>query len=196
MRLTAKTLLPTLAVSLALAACGSSNNSSGSNSSSSSASTAAATTSATTTSTTDTGGSAAQAVKTASNAKLGATVLVSSRGLTIYHLSGEGPGKFLCTSAECEAHWPPVYAPSGTHASASGAGVPGLGTVKRPDGKEQLAYRGEPLYTFAGDSAPGEANGQGIKDVGTWSAVTVSAGGNASSPAGAANSPAGGEYKY
>jgi hypothetical protein len=45
----------------------------------------------------------------------------------------------------------------------------------------QVTYKGTPLYTFAQDQSPGQANGQGIKDVGTWSAVTVSGGGTAAS---------------
>jgi predicted lipoprotein with Yx(FWY)xxD motif len=196
MRPTVKMLLPTLVVSLALAACGGSSNGSGSSSSTPAASTsgsAATTGAASTTGTTSSTGAAsttgtstsggAEAVKTASNAKLGATVLVDARGLTIYHLAGESASRFICTSAECEAHWPPVGA------GAINSSIAGLGTVKRPDGKEQLTYKGEPLYTFAGDSAPGEANGQGFKDVGTWSAVTTGA---ASSSSGAGASGSGG----
>jgi predicted lipoprotein with Yx(FWY)xxD motif len=38
-------------------------------------------------------------VKTASNATLGATVLVDAQGMTLYSLSGERSGKFICTSA-------------------------------------------------------------------------------------------------
>jgi Secreted repeat of unknown function len=47
-----------------------------------------------------------------------------------------------------------------------------------------VTYKGAPLYTFAADQ-PGEAKGQGIKDVGTWSAVTVS---SSSAPATASTS--------
>lgn len=36
-----------------------------------------------------------------------------------------------------------------------------------------MTYKGMPLYTFAEDTAPGQAKGQGIKDVGTWNAVTT-----------------------
>ncbi len=126
-------------------------------------------------------------MKSASNASLAATVLVDAQGMTLYHLSSEQSGKFLCTSAACVAAWPPVSA------SASSAGVSGLETVKRPDGTEQLAYKGEPLYTFAGDKAAGEANGQGVKaDGGVWSAVTTGAGSagaaTSSAPAAAAGS--------
>jgi predicted lipoprotein with Yx(FWY)xxD motif len=169
MRPTPKTLLPALAISLTLAACGSSSSGSTSSSSSSPASTAASSASAADASSSS-GGS--EGVKTASNATLGSTVLVDAQGRTLYHLSGEGNGRFLCTSAACVAAWPPVSA------SAIGTGVSGLAAVKRPDGSEQLAYNGEPLYTFTGDKAAGEANGQGIKaDGGTWSAVVTGAGG-------------------
>jgi predicted lipoprotein with Yx(FWY)xxD motif len=160
MRPTLKILLPSLAISLTLAACGSSSKSSSSSTQASAAATAA-TTSA---------GASAQAVKTASNAALGSTVLVDAEGKTLYHLSGERSGKFLCTSAACVANWPPVSA------SATSSSIGGLEAVKRPEGSEQLAYKSEPLYTFAGDKAAGEANGQGIKDGShTWEAVVPGA---------------------
>lgn len=76
----------------------------------------------------------------------------------------------------------------------SGA-VHSLGVVKRPDGTQQVAYNGEPLYTFAADRAPGQTHGQGIKDVGTWSVVVVaatSATSATSSPTASAPAPAGG----
>ncbi|HEV3048601.1 MAG TPA: hypothetical protein VGY13_14700 [Solirubrobacteraceae bacterium] len=154
MRPSPKSLLPALALSLTLAACGSSGSTTSTSSSASAASGSAA-------------GTGSGTVNTASNSKLGATVLVDARGMTVYHLSGEGAGKFICVTGACEKEWPPVGA------SERVTSVEGLGTVKRPDGAEQLTYKGEPLYTFAGDKAPGEANGQGIKEGGTWSAVTT-----------------------
>jgi predicted lipoprotein with Yx(FWY)xxD motif len=169
MRPTLKTVIPALAVSLTLAACGSSSNSSSSTSpaSTSPAASASAPASAAPAASSSSG---ADVVKSASNASLGATVLVDAQGMTLYHLSSEKNGKFVCTSAACVAAWPPVSA------SASSASITGLETVKRPDGTEQLAYKGEPLYTFAGDKAAGEANGQGVKaDGGVWSAVSTGA---------------------
>ena len=53
-------------------------------------------------------------------------------------------------------------------------GAKSLGTVKRPDGRLQVAYKGGPLYTFAEDRKPGDMKGNGFKDVGTWRVVTVS----------------------
>ena len=69
--------------------------------------------------------------------------------------------------------------PESSGAAPSGEGV-SLGTVKRPEGTVQVTYKGTPLYTFTGDQQPGETKGQGIKDVGTWSAVTT---GSSSVPA-------------
>jgi predicted lipoprotein with Yx(FWY)xxD motif len=172
MRPTLKTLLPALAASLTLAACGSSSSSTSSQTTASTATSSAASAS-------PTGG----AVKTASNSTLRATALVDAQGFTVYHLSGEQGGKFICTSAACEAQWHPVSA------SAVSASVGGLTTVKRPDGAAQLAYKGTPLYTFAGDKAPGDANGQGIKDVGTWTAITMGAANPSSSSTGSQPAP-------
>jgi predicted lipoprotein with Yx(FWY)xxD motif len=162
MRSTVKYLLPTLAASLTLAACGSSYSGQGSSPASSSKSSAAVS-----------GGSGATAlVRTASNATLGATVLTDAKGMTLYALSGEQNGKFICTSSACLQVWHPVAA---SGAGAGGGTVASLGTVKRPDGAEQVTYKGMPLYTFTGDRQAGDAKGQGLKDVGTWSALKVSA---------------------
>ena len=188
MRRSLKFVLPTLAAALLLAACGSSS------SSKSSTSAAATQTSGSASGSTGSG----VVVKTASNSKLGATILVDARGMTLYHLSAEQNGKFICTSATCVKVWPPLKASSG---SAPTGTVGSLGTIMRPDGTEQVTYKGMPLYTFAHDTAPGQANGQGIKDVGTWTAVTTSAGASSAlttntSAAPASSSSSGGGYAY
>jgi predicted lipoprotein with Yx(FWY)xxD motif len=165
MRPTLKTIIPALAVSLTLVACGSSSKSSSSTS-------AASTPAASTSTPAGSSGGGAEVVKSASNTSLGTTVLVDAQGMTLYRLSGEENGKFICTSAACVSEWHPLVAPS---AGVAGASIGSLGTVKRPEGSQQVTYKGLPLYTFAGDKAPGEANGQGIKDVGVWSAISPGA---------------------
>src|SRR5438105_1758062 len=98
-------------------------------------------------------------------------VLDNSKGFTLYHLKTETNGHVQCTGS-CASTWPPLLA--GGSAPASPAGVKGtFGTVKRPDGGVQVTFDGMPLYTYSGDAAPGQANGQGIS--GVWFAVTTSA---------------------
>jgi predicted lipoprotein with Yx(FWY)xxD motif len=163
MRKSPKLLIPLLAATVLLAACGSSSKSS------SNAPSATSTAVSQATSSQNAAGSSV-VVKTASNSVVGGTTLVNAQGMTLYHLSGEQNGKFICTSSTCVGVWHPLtLAPGSTP-----TGVSALATVKRPDGTVQVTYKGTPLYTFAQDAAPGQAKGQGIKDVGTWSAVTVS----------------------
>ena len=177
MRSTTKILVPAVVASLILAACGSSSN----GSSSSSATAAASSSPATTTSAAPSqGASSASVIKTASNATLGATVLTDAHGMTLYRLSGERSGKFICTSAGCLQVWHPVSVSAATSPAGS---VGSLGTVTRPDGTVQVTYKGMPLYTFVQDQQPGQAKGEGLKDVGTWNAVTTSTSGNSSAPA-------------
>ena len=95
------------------------------------------------------------------------TVLTNTKGLTLYTLSGEKNGKFICTGS-CLKAWPPLLVAAGT----TPKGPVALGTIKRPEGKIQVTYKGAPVYTFSGDSRKGEANGEGLKDVGVWHAVT------------------------
>jgi predicted lipoprotein with Yx(FWY)xxD motif len=154
MRHLPKLSIPAIAASLLLAACGSS---SSSNTSSSGASSQTSS------------GSSSVVVKSASTS-LG-TILVDSQGMTLYHLSGEVNGKFICTSSACLGVWHPLIARS---SGTPGGEVGSLGTVRRPEGTTQVTYRGTPLYTFKGDQQPGETKGQGIKDVGTWSVIATS----------------------
>jgi predicted lipoprotein with Yx(FWY)xxD motif len=147
-----KLSVPALAACLFLAACGGSK----SNTNSSSGARPA----------TQTTGSSTATVRTASSS-LG-TILVDAQGMTLYHLGGEQNGKFICTSAACTGIWHPLTIPAGSRPSGE---VGSLSTVKRPDGTIQVTYRSTPLYTFAQDRQAGETKGQGIKDVGTWSAI-------------------------
>ncbi len=174
-----KVLFAMVGVSALLSACGgSSTSSSGTSASSQPASASSSSSSA--------------LVKSAPNSKLGGTVLVNSQGLTLYHLSAEQGGKFICTSAGCTQVWHPLTVTAGTKPTGT---VGSLGVVKRPDGTEQVTYKGMPLYTFAHDTAAGQDNGQGIKDVGTWTAVTTSAA-NASAPASSTSTSSGSSYSY
>jgi predicted lipoprotein with Yx(FWY)xxD motif len=168
------------AASLVLAAaCGSGSSTNGGGSNHAAAATASAT--------------AAAPVMTANNASLGTPVLVNRRGLTLYSLSAERNGRFICTNMACLNLWHPLLAPSG---GLKGDPVGSLGTIKRPDGGMQITYRGLPLYTFVNDHKPGSAAGNGFKDVGTWLAATTSKSSATTQPAPASTSSGGGGYGY
>jgi predicted lipoprotein with Yx(FWY)xxD motif len=133
------------------------------------------------------GASPAKLVSTAHNKTLGATILVNSRGHSLYSLSVERHGRFICSNMACLALWHPLTVPKGTKPT----GVARLGTIRRPGGKLQVTYRGAPLYSFVQDTKKGDVKGNGFKDVGTWRVATVAA----ASPA-PATTTSGGGYPY
>jgi predicted lipoprotein with Yx(FWY)xxD motif len=107
-------------------------------------------------------------VATAHNATLGKRILVTSGGRTLYSLSAETRGRFICTGA-CLTTWPPLILKGG----AKPSGVRGLGSIKRPDGRRQVTYKGKPLYRFSSDMGKGDVNGEGFRDVGAWQAAVA-----------------------
>ena len=102
----------------------------------------------------------------------GVTVLTNSKGMTLYWFAPDTSTKSACYGS-CAAYWPPVYG-----AQKAGPGVTGkLGTIKRTDGTIQATYDGHPLYTYIGDSHPGQATGNNINlNGGFWYEVHVSGG--------------------
>jgi predicted lipoprotein with Yx(FWY)xxD motif len=106
-------------------------------------------------------------VKTAKTG--GRTLLVNRSGMTLYRLSVERRGHFICTGKACLSEWHPLVVARGV----TPTGVKSLSVVKRLDGRRQVAYKGGPLYTFDEDHKPGDVNGDGFKDVGTWHVIAV-----------------------
>ena len=112
-------------------------------------------------------------VKTASASGVG-TVLVNGSGMTLYMLSADKGGKVTCASTPCTGVWPPLLVSS---APTAGSGITAsmLGTARTPSGKSQATYNNWPLYTYSGDSSPGQANGQGIQSFGgVWHPLAAS----------------------
>ena len=106
------------------------------------------------------------------------TVLVNSKGQTLYMLTSEKGGKITCTDDNgCTKVWPDTELPKGATSAAAGSGIQTslLGTVKNSAGDLYVTYHGWPLYTYTGDSGPGQANGEGITAFGgTWYALSTS----------------------
>jgi predicted lipoprotein with Yx(FWY)xxD motif len=109
----------------------------------------------------------------------GTQALTNSAGFTVYWFAPDTSTASKCTGS-CATYWPPVKGPA-----TAGSGVTGtLGTITRSDGTTQATYDGHPLYTYAGDTAPGQATGNGLNvSGGLWYEVKVSgAAAPASSP--------------
>jgi predicted lipoprotein with Yx(FWY)xxD motif len=91
--------------------------------------------------------------------------LTGQGGRTLYEFAKDTGQTSACTDT-CATNWPPLTVAAGESASAgSGADATMVGTISRPDGGTQVTYNGHPLYYFAGDSAAGDINGQGLNGV-------------------------------
>jgi predicted lipoprotein with Yx(FWY)xxD motif len=101
------------------------------------------------------------------------TYLVNAAGMTLYHFTPDTAGMSNCNGA-CATAWPPLTIASTTAPTAASGVMGTLGTIARSDGSMQVTYNGSPLYTFGGDKAPGDTNGQGL--MGKWFVQTVKAG--------------------
>jgi predicted lipoprotein with Yx(FWY)xxD motif len=99
-------------------------------------------------------------------------VLVDGKGRTLYLYEPDHRGRSTCVEI-CAKQWPPLVLPKGVTRPEAGKGVLVrlLGTTRRPNGSLQVTYAGWPLYLWQGDSAPGQANGEG-EDMGLWWAVS------------------------
>ena len=151
-------LLAAAAAAAVLAACSSGTSSSGSGGSN--------------------GSSPAAASGTLKTAKIGsATVLTNAKGFTLYSFAPDTSTKSNCNGS-CVTYWPPVKG------AVSASGVKGtFGTIKRSDGSIQATFDGHPLYTYVGDTAPGQAKGNGLNlSGGVWHEITTSGSAAASSP--------------
>jgi predicted lipoprotein with Yx(FWY)xxD motif len=85
-------------------------------------------------------------------------VLVDGNGMTLYMFTADSKDTSTCYEA-CAQNWPPVL---GTAAPGEGLDAEDFATATRTDGTVQVTFYGMPLYLFAGDSAAGDVNGQGV----------------------------------
>lgn len=91
--------------------------------------------------------------------KLG-VILVNGKGRTLYMFVPDKRTKVTC-KGQCAVVWPPLKIKAGQKPTAGGAARKGLlGTDKNPGGGRVVTYNRWPLYTYLGDSKPGQATGQ------------------------------------
>ena len=153
-------------IALTVAACGSSGSSSAQSTPAAQGSSPAAQGSSAAAQGSSAAGGAALATTTVSGTK----VVTNAKGFVLYWFVPDTSTTSNC-SGSCATYWPPLTGPV-----TAGSGVTGtLGTITRSDGTKQATYDGHPLYTYAGDKAPGQATGNGLNiSGGLWYEMTVS----------------------
>ncbi len=173
-------------LALALSACASSGSSSTTSTPAAGASSPAASASSASSAPASSSGGTTLDVKTIG----GQQVVTNSAGFTVYWFAPDTSTTSKCTGS-CATYWPPVKGPATPMSGVTGK----LGTITRPDGTTQATYDGHPLYTYAADTAPGQAKGNGLNvSGGLWHEMTVS---GATPGAGAsAKASTGGGYGY
>jgi predicted lipoprotein with Yx(FWY)xxD motif len=98
-------------------------------------------------------------------------ILVDGKGQTLYLFQADKGTASTCNGA-CASAWPPLTT-TGKPIAGPGASAAKLGTTKRSDGRTEVTYNGHPLYTFVGDSAPGQTSGQGNQAFGAeWDVLS------------------------
>ncbi len=164
-----------------LAACGSSTSGSASSTGATTPTTSTAQNTTPTTSsggryggggTTPTASNSGNLIKTATATVKGTsqTILTNAQGMTLYYRTSDVPPSTVC-SGGCASAWPPLVV-SGSGAPTSAASLSGKLTVVVDANGKQVAYNGHPLYTYSGDTGPGQTTGEGV--AGVWHVCTPS----------------------
>jgi predicted lipoprotein with Yx(FWY)xxD motif len=110
------------------------------------------------------GGQGAQGASTAATVEVTkgslGRMLVDSQGRTLYVFSSDTSGSSRCYG-DCATTWPALTT-KGTPKAGAGLMAGELGTLTRTDGSTQVTVDGHPVYTFSGDTAPGDTKGEGF----------------------------------
>ncbi|HEX5086824.1 MAG TPA: hypothetical protein VFV89_03385 [Nocardioides sp.] len=109
------------------------------------------------------GDSGAQATTVSLSDADGGKVLTNSDGQTLY-MSDQEKQQVLCKSSSCTDIWLPLTVSAGQTPTAPASLKGDVSTVERPDGSTQVAFDGQPLYTFSFDRSAGQVNGDGEED--------------------------------
>jgi predicted lipoprotein with Yx(FWY)xxD motif len=122
--------------------------------------------------TTPTASSSGTLIKTATATVKGTsqTILTNAQGMTLYYRTSDVPPSTVC-SGGCASAWPPLVV-SGSGAPTSAASLSGKLTLVVDANGKQVEYNGHPLYTYSGDTGPGQTTGEGV--AGVWHVCTPS----------------------
>ena len=97
------------------------------------------------------------------------TILTNAQGLTLYYFTPDTATTSACTGG-CAGTWPPLLMTGSGTPTASGT-LPGALTAVSSGNGNQVEYNGHLLYTYAGDTAPGQMKGDGL--FGKWFVATA-----------------------
>ena len=113
---------------------------------------------------TPTPGSRNMVVKTVKTSVYGVqeTILIDRGGRTLYYSKKDAWHQVSCTG-DCTDAWRPLIF-NGKEPVIASTKLPGKLTTDKTVNGNQVAYNGHYLYTFAGDSTPGDLQGQGRDD--------------------------------
>ena len=98
------------------------------------------------------------------------TILTTAQGRTLYYRTTDMPPTTVC-SGGCASAWPPLLV-SGSNNPTSATSLSGKLSAQADANGTQVVYNGHPLYTFSGDTAPGQTTGEGVG--GIWHVCTPS----------------------
>ena len=97
-------------------------------------------------------------------------ILTNAQGMTLYSRTRDMPPTTVC-SGGCASAWPPLLV-SGSSTPTSTTSLSGKLSVQADANGNQVEYNGHPLYTYSGDTAPGQTTGEGVG--GVWHVCTPS----------------------
>lgn len=103
--------------------------------------------------------------------------LATPEGKALYTFTADTQGTATtapasaCNAAACLASWK-AYAPAAP-VVPTGIDAASFASFARADGTQQATWKGHPLYTFVGDTRPGDTGGNGV--AGKWFVVDASA---------------------
>ena len=128
----------------------------------------------------------------ASNSNLG-SIMTGLNGMSLYIFKADTNGQSACYGT-CASVWPPLIVDDGVVPQGDGIDA-NLGVIERTDGTYQVTANGMPLYYYAGDSNPGDTNGQGLLASGAlWYVISPSGQVITSSANSSTSSTSGGGY--
>ncbi len=99
---------------------------------------------------------------------LSETILTNAERKTLYYFTADSATQSAC-SGSCAQMWPPLLT-TGSGGPTSPTSLAGKLSVQMDANGNQVEYNGHPLYTFSGDTAPGQTNGEGL--FGMWFVAT------------------------